>query len=118
MDPFPQEHDLISLFECEPILGEAGVPWFYNEITFTTRRGNDLLVCEMEPAHDTFGVIWSSDGVPLVSLDVKRVSGMEAEFSPASDALIVHFRDRNLLPLRLQLKPTIAVFWGTDCRLP
>ncbi len=118
MDPFPEEHELISLFEGEPALADARDPWFYNDLTFTTRRGNELLVCEMEPGCDTLKVAWSRDEVILVSLSLKFVSGMEVERGPASEALVVQCQDRHLLPLRIQLKPTIAVSWGTDSRLP
>ena len=114
MNPFPEEHDLLALFECEPTLADAKVPWCYNHLTFKTRRGSDDLTFEIEPGYETLKVRWSRHDVPLVSLDLNWVSGLEAELKPESEALVAHFRDRHILPLRVQLKPTISVSWSTD----
>ena len=38
MDPFPEEWELLALFESEPTLPISDVPWFYNRLTFQTKR--------------------------------------------------------------------------------
>ena len=42
MIKLPEEHELIGFFECEPELLDSDVkPWCYNELKFTTVRGED-----------------------------------------------------------------------------
>jgi len=114
MEPFPEEHDLIALFECEPILTDKGVPWSYNHLTFTTARGDDRIVCGIEPGYHTLKFEWSKGGERLVSLDLNCVAGIRTENQGGTEALVVAFRDKNLTPLRIQLKPCVSVSWGTN----
>ena len=34
MERFPEEHELISFFECEPNVLDPGIPWVYNHLEF------------------------------------------------------------------------------------
>ena len=61
MDPFPEEHDLLALFECKPTLADAKIPWSYNHLTFETRRDGDQFTCEIEPGDETLKLRWSRD---------------------------------------------------------
>lgn len=115
MEPFPEEHDLIALFECEPVLTDKGVPWCYNCLTFKTDRGDGQIMCEIEPGDRTLRFEWIQKGQHLVSLDLNWVAGITAELDGKTEALVATFRDENLVPLRIQLKSYVSVFWGTKC---
>ena len=114
MNPFPAEHDLISLFEAEPTLLDIGVPWVYNHLTFETRRVEDHLVCEIEPASRHLRVTWERSGTELVRLDIFRVAGLMVEAERGREALVATFGDSQLSNLRLQLRPSLHVSWGND----
>ena len=113
MKPFPEEHDLIALFECEPVLADKDVPWSYNHLTFKTTRGLDQIVCEIEPGYHTLKFEWKQNAQSLVTLDLNWVAGLTAELTGQAEALIATFRDEHLKPLRIQLKPNVSVSWGT-----
>jgi hypothetical protein len=114
MDPFPAEHELIELFECEPGLGIAGVPWTYNELRFDTTRGADRIICEIAPGYEELQLRWLRDDTEVVYLRLRWVSGLEVKLGPDAEALIATFRNEHLLQLRLQLKPTLHLRWGTS----
>ena len=114
MEPFPEQHDLIALFECEPLLTDKGVPWSYNHLTFTTTRGHDRIVCEIEPGYHTLKFEWSKSDERLVSLDLNWVAGITTDIQGQTEAMIVTFRDKKLMPLRIQLKPHVSISWGTN----
>jgi hypothetical protein len=38
VNPFPEDHELLSIFESEPEVLDADVPWFYNTLTFRGDR--------------------------------------------------------------------------------
>lgn len=114
MKPFPDEHELIALFESEPTLTDKGVPWVYNRLTFTLLRGVHRITCVIEPSYEVLELEWSRTGKMLVSLSLNRVSGIETELNAETEVLVAHFCDKHLLDLRIQTKPDIRVAWGTS----
>lgn len=115
MKPFPEEHELIWLFESEPTLADEGVIWYYNYLTFTTERGNDYVECSISPAYEELKFRWSRNGIELVNLDLKTVSGLEVIKAEDADLLKATFmQGSGLQPLLIKLKPNVWVSWGTD----
>ena len=115
MNPFPENWELIEFFESEPLLLDPApaAGWFYNRLTFETVRGEDAVRCEIEPGYRTLQFVWSRAGRELVSLDMRAISGLSIEKHGDKEILAAMFQEDFLLPLRIQLKPTVHVFWGT-----
>jgi hypothetical protein len=115
MKPFPDQHDLIALFESEPVLTDAGVPWCYNSLLFTRTIGDESVECIIEPGYGDLRFRWLQRGVEVVDLDVHAVSGLRVESENGREALVAEFGERSgSLPLRIQLAPRIHVSWGTS----
>jgi len=58
---------------------------------------------------------WWHGDQELVSLDANWVNGLEIETRDGREVLIASFsEERQLLPLRIQLKPSVHVFWGVS----
>jgi antitoxin (DNA-binding transcriptional repressor) of toxin-antitoxin stability system len=110
--------ELIGLFESEPVLADARVPWAYNHLTFQTQRGLNHVRCEIEPGYERLLIVWRQDDIEIVKLDLRWVSGIEVQMRNGEDVLIAHFRDEHLLDLVLQLKPNVCMHWGTESHLP
>jgi len=118
MTPFPDEYELISLFESEPVLADANVPWAYNHLRFTRTMGRDTLECAIEPGYERLKVQWRQNGREVLSLDLRCVSGLTVECDSGRETLVAHFRDgRGVSPVRLQFTPAIHVSWGTTQEL-
>jgi hypothetical protein len=113
MQPFPAEHELIWLFESEPAVKLADVPWAYNELTFVTVRGPDTIRCVIEPGYQSLDLSWERDGLELVALALRRVRGIEVDRADGGEALVVTFAEPGPAPLRLTLKPRVHLTWGT-----
>lgn len=113
MKPLPEKWRLIEFFESEPALLDSDQDWFYNCLTFATQRGPDQIVCVIEPAGMVLAITWIRDGEKLVNFDLRSVSSLEVDAADGREVLIARFDDDFLLPLRLQLKPRVHLFWGT-----
>ena len=113
MNPFPAEHELIEFFEVEPTVLDQGVPWAYNSLAFDTTRGEDRVVCEIQPGYGEVRVRWSRKGADLVRLDLRRVAGLAIERAGEREILVGTFDSNGLLPMRLQLRPAMYLSWGT-----
>ena len=118
MNIFPDQHELISLFESEPTLADAKVPWTYNRLQFTRTIGDSTVECIIEPGYETLRFRWSQRGAEVMDLDLRWVSGLTVEYKDGREALVAQFRDRSgVSPLRIQLTPSIHVSWGTTQEL-
>ena len=118
MEPFPEEWELLSVFEVEPQILDPGVPWAYNNLTFESTRGSNRILCVIEPGYERLEFTWWNNEAKHLTLNLHWVSGLTVRSGGGCDCLIASFRDPCLSPLRLQLKPTIECEWGTSNELP
>jgi hypothetical protein len=116
IEPFPQDWQLIGLFECEPALADSDIPWVYNRLTFQTDRGDDRIACDLEPASEIIALRWWQRGQLRLRLDLRQVAALAVDLTPAREALLVTFRLRcaYLNPLEVQLRPELLISWGTS----
>jgi hypothetical protein len=113
MDPFPELHDLIALFEAEPTYTDPGVPAVYNRLTFITERGTDRVRCEVEPANGCLTLAWARDGAEVVRADFAGVAALRIEAERGREILVAELRAPDARPARLQLRPAVHLSWGT-----
>lgn len=114
MKSFPEEYELIDIFECEPQIMDKKLPWFYNSLKFILNRNKDLIELELEPSIGLVKIVWSQSERQLMSLHLENVMGLEIEKNKGIENLHIIFRGENFVnPLILQLKPEIHIKWGT-----
>lgn len=117
MNPFPEEWELLSFFECEPELDDD-TPWYYNRLTFRTQRGKDVLTAKIEPSYERLSLLWKRDDVELVCVEFNWVSSLTIETGSSTEILTACFLDGHLSPFKLHLKPSIHISFGTSHKLP
>jgi hypothetical protein len=118
MEPFPDEWELLSLFESEPTIAEHGVPWTYNTLTFETERGADFVRCVIQPGYETLTVSWWHKGNEKLALDLNWVTGLRVVTGVGVDYLVAKFRDQYVCDLEFHLKPVIKLRWATSTECP
>jgi hypothetical protein len=114
MEPFPEDWQLLSFFECEPEVLSDGVPWAYNTLTFHTQRDSDDIQCRIEPGYETFHLVWTRNNCEFLNLKFHWIRSIQIETGDGTEVLRAEFRDDHVLPFVLRLKPTVHVLWGTD----
>ncbi len=117
MNPFPQDWELLALFESEPTLTDRDVPWFYGRLSFETTRGDHHIRCDIEPGNEILELRWWRGRHEIVALDLHWVRGLRVITGGGRDCLVAMFRDPHLADLKFQLKPTVTLRWATtgDC---
>jgi hypothetical protein len=118
MNPFPEEWELLALFEAEPTVLDRDVPWFYNHLTFDTTRGHDHVQCEIDPSCEILTLNWWHAEKLQLSLELNWVRELCVVTGDGTDMLRASFRDPYLLDLEFQLKPTICLRWATSSECP
>ena len=109
----PPEHVLLAFFGSEPELLDAGVPWFYNQVTFIVDRQRDRLTCTIQPAYGAIQVRWQRQGEEVVGVSVTDLRTLEVIVEEGASCLVA-VRDAGRVQLRLWLDPRIRVYVGTD----
>ncbi|WP_284640776.1 hypothetical protein [Paenibacillus silviterrae] len=115
MDIFPEEHELIDIFECEPQLSleELDIPDYYKQWRFVLRRQTDVLEFEVEPSISYVYLRWHQENKVLMELSLEEVHGMEIKKQENSEFVLLSFREECLKALTIRTKPYIAIVWGT-----
>lgn len=108
----PPEHDLLQLFGAEPALLDAGVPWAYNTVTFTTRRGADEIECVLTPGYGGVALAWRREGRVIAQFALARVAAVCTRSDNSAEALVIAFEEKSALAdFVLQLEPFVKVDW-------
>lgn len=118
MNTFPEEWELLALFEVEPTITDRDVPWYYNRLTFETTRGDDHIRCEIEPGYEKLNIVWWRGAKEKMTLELNWVNGLRVVTGGGTDYLVASFREKHLLDLEFHLKPEVRLRWGTSNDLP
>lgn len=117
MDNFPEVFELIGFFESEPEVTDRDVPWFYNRLTFRTSRGEDRLICEIEPGYGQIDLTWTRANKEIASFALRDLISLSVKSGPGDEYMTASFRHPDLLDFVLYLKPSVRVQWGNQERL-
>lgn len=109
----PEEYELISFFECEPQLADPSTPWCYNNLHFSTFRGQDHIVCEIEPAYGELKLWWKQAGQLRAHVKLNKLESLSVHVGKEDDYMIVSGPDNSPATLfKLRLKPFVSVEIG------
>ncbi|GGJ36763.1 hypothetical protein [Deinococcus roseus] len=110
---FPQEHELLWLFESEPVLDDPEEYWEFTTLHFTLIRQGLTLHCSMTPYLGNMTLVLEQEGNVLVKLHLAQIVSTRFIQKDHQEYLEVDFDPA--LPLRtlkLLVKPALSVVWG------
>lgn len=108
----PSELDLISLFECEPILLDIdtpGLPFFYNQATYQFSNNNEMFMFTICPSYNEIKIqVYDLPSNILIShLHLRRVTKFEiiSDKLDSSEILLTLDHDETIQTLEISFKP-------------
>lgn len=108
MKVFPEDHELVSLFESEPRVLDNEAPWYYNTLFFSLIRNNDHLECIIEPAYSRISFRLMIENRLIYDLHFDNIEGIELEKCKDKEFLKIIFNDEDSVKtLLLETKPNI-----------
>ncbi|RSK26280.1 hypothetical protein EJF36_05075 [Bacillus sp. HMF5848] len=114
IDLFPEEHELIDIFESEPTEIDEDMPWYYNELRFYLKRNENVLEAIISPAISDIKLRWHNQKHILASLHLEDVKGIKIEKKDGTESLCIMFEDLLVKDLIITTKPYISISWGTN----
>lgn len=110
---FPEEHELLWLFESEPVLAEPEEFWQFNTLNFTVENDSLKLTCSMSPYVGDMTITLEQEDQTLVHLNLFDVISTKVIHKDRQEYLeVVCDSSRQLRSLKLQIRPTLAIHWG------
>lgn len=112
VNPFPEDFELLSIFECEPEVLVADVPWFYNTLTFRGERDGLKYLIKLSPAYGDLEVRIGDPNQPITHLSITEVSTLRLHEGHGEAVLMASFSDdsgRGILKIRL--RPQLSIEW-------
>ena len=110
----PTLDELLWLFEVEPERLDPEVALPYNTLIYRTARGGEDVTISISPSSRDLEFLWERDGRQLIHLTLTAVEELRAVKEGERESLRVRFDAPRLLPLSIQLKPSVSVHWGMD----
>ncbi|MFD4706788.1 hypothetical protein ACFWM3_18240 [Gottfriedia sp. NPDC058432] len=112
MRDFPEENDLLSLFECEPKLFDSNMknlPFYYNQATYQFSNGEEDFVVTVSPSYGEvkIKVTQTSSDRMLSLLELKRIEKMEitADRRDSSSVLLTVINEDSQQTIEIDFKP-------------
>ena len=101
------EHDLLTFFECEPILQDKDVPWIYNDALYQFAAGGFSISCAFAPSYKDVRIIVKSNQEALYEPNAIGVDDVKYHNDAGRETLEIIIKGSNRL--WLHLKPTISI---------
>ncbi|MCP5537265.1 MAG: hypothetical protein H7A51_13705 [Akkermansiaceae bacterium] len=115
MEPFPEDHDLVSFFEHAPDVEAASTPWFYNCITFRGSKGDIHYMVRLQPADGECEISIYTDDQRLFDTHIFEIQGVTIQQNPNEAVMMFTFpTDSARGLLKLRLRPHLSVEWPFD----
>jgi hypothetical protein len=116
LNPFPEEYELITLFESEPIIFDNEIPWYYNYLLFKLIRNGIILDLSMEPACNRINIRMSNERQgTLMEIVYESIRGIEIYKDSFTEGLLILLDDNDPnVTLRLETKPNIKLISTGD----
>ncbi|MGY3312886.1 hypothetical protein ACV242_001382 [Peribacillus simplex] len=94
MAAFPEEHDFLSLFECEPMLLDTtskDLPFYYNKATYRFSNGEEDFIVTLSPSYGEvkIQVTHRTSNRLLSLLDLKRVDKFEIKSDKKDHSVVL-----------------------------
>ncbi|MDR3529431.1 MAG: hypothetical protein P4L90_02570 [Rhodopila sp.] len=116
---FPPDYELLAFFEAEPTVLDAGVPWIYNTLDFTTTRGGIEVQCRFVLSYGNLTTRLLVGGVELAKFELCNVETFRLVMDKGRETLVATFPPSLRLDnFALQLKPRVWTAWGNLDQFP
>lgn len=114
----PDLYELEYLFECDAIIVDKEIPWYYAGASFSLIKERRLIEFKITPAVRDGKLKLQIDEEVIIDLKLENIKEIQIYNEKNIEGLNVFFDvDNYVLPLQIQTKPVIKIEWGTSIEL-
>ena len=116
---FPPDYELLAFFEAEPTVLDAGAPWIYNTLDFTTTRDGIEVQCRFVSSYGKLTTRLLVGGIELAKFELSDAETFRLVIDKGRETLVATFPPSLRLDnFALQLKPRVWAAWGNLHQFP
>lgn len=102
-----EEWQFLSIFEAEPSLLDADVPWCYNDAVYRVQQGSLVLSFAIAPAYRDVRILLANRGTNVYELNAMNVVDIRYIEDGHLEQLEIVLSEQQTI--RLQVKPDIRI---------
>jgi len=112
----PEEYELLSFFEVEPIKSDkdSEVPFYYNLITYVIENDSEKIEVNMSPSYGDIEIFWTQNNILKFNWRLYDIETLKIEKKDGHDCLIITFTAENMTDCFLWVKPFFKVIDGIN----
>lgn len=112
VNPFPEDFELLSIFESEPEVLDVDAPWFYNTLTYRGERDGLKYMIKLSPAYGELEVRIGDSTHLITHLSITSVSALRLHEGHGDAVLMASFPpDSGRGILKIRVRPRLSVEW-------
>lgn len=105
----PDLDQLSALFACQPTLSDPAGPWFYNTVTFETKRDGLLATVEISPSYATIKITISRDDQEIARAELSDFTALQIIEEGGREMLVARYGELDHGAVWLSLRPAIQL---------
>ena len=114
MRNLPEDYELLSFFEVEPVVLDKDIPWHYNILTFRTEKNNEKLTVHISPAYGDFEIYWELDDELRLHWKLYNIEAIMIEKKDDKEYMRIVMKDENIDDCLFFMKPKFKLLGGMN----
>jgi hypothetical protein len=114
MNDIPEEYELTSFFEVEPIKLDKKVPFKYNTVTYVIINGPEKIEIHISPAYGDIEIFWEHNNELKINWRLYDIRSLKIERKESKEYLIINFNAENMSDCYLWVKPNFKIIGGME----
>jgi len=114
----PDIYELEYLFECNALVADEEVGWYYSGVSFVLERDSVVIEFYLLPALRSGSLTICLNKNTIIDIDLENISEITLKRDINIEVIELNFdKDNFVEPLIVQTKPFIKANWGTSREL-
>jgi len=116
MNDIPEEYELTSFFEVEPLKLDKEAPLRYNTVTYVKKNGLEKIEIHISPAYGDIEIFWEQNNELKINWRFYDIKSLKIEKKDNKEYLIVKFNAENMSECYLWVKPSFKIIGGMEIK--
>jgi len=112
MKELPEEYELMSFFETEPIKLDPNVPFHYNHLTYIIKNKNEKIEVHISPAYGDIEIFWEQNDILRFNWRLYDIESLKIDNKDGMECLIIKFIPENISDCYMWVKPSFKIIGG------
>ncbi|MBS2101214.1 hypothetical protein [Carboxylicivirga linearis] len=116
MNELPEEFELMSFFEVEPIKADkdSDVPFYYNILTYVIKSDLEKIEIIISPSYGDIEIFWEQNNILKFNWRFYDIETLKIEKRDNIECMKITFDSENMSDCFLWVKPSFKIIGGMN----